>query len=51
MHVEILKASGKPFDVKGKVLFSGLTVDEATGDVLVRILVNNTKRELLPVCL
>ncbi|MBO1915766.1 efflux RND transporter periplasmic adaptor subunit [Providencia rettgeri] len=48
MHVEILKASGKPFDVKGKVLFSGLTVDEATGDVLVRILVNNTKRELLP---
>ncbi|EAQ2326245.1 efflux RND transporter periplasmic adaptor subunit [Escherichia coli] len=48
LHVEILKASGKPFDVKGKVLFSGLTVDEATGDVLVRILVNNTKRELLP---
>lgn len=48
LHVEILKASGKPFDVEGKVLFSGLTVDEATGDVLVRILVNNTKRELLP---
>lgn len=48
LHVEILKASGKPFDVKGKVLFSGLTVDEATGDVLVRILVSNTKRELLP---
>ncbi|MEL5762227.1 efflux RND transporter periplasmic adaptor subunit [Escherichia coli] len=48
LHVEILKASGKPFDVEGKVLFSGLTVDEATGDVLVRILVNNIKRELLP---
>ncbi|HHD1956460.1 TPA: efflux RND transporter periplasmic adaptor subunit [Klebsiella pneumoniae] len=48
LHVEILKASGKPFDVEGKVLFSGLTVDEATGDVLVRILVNNKQRELLP---
>lgn len=48
LHVEILKASGKPFDVEGKVLFSGLTVDEATSDVLVRILVNNIKRELLP---
>lgn len=48
LPVEILKASGKPFDVEGKVLFSGLTVDETTGDVLVRILVNNKQRTLLP---
>ncbi|WP_439829559.1 efflux RND transporter periplasmic adaptor subunit [Aeromonas caviae] len=46
--VEILKANGEPFDVEGKILFSGLTVDEATGDVLVRILVNNKQRQLLP---
>ncbi|MCG6403265.1 efflux RND transporter periplasmic adaptor subunit [Vibrio fluvialis] len=48
LHVEILKASGKSFDVDGKVLFSGLTVDETTGDILVRILVNNKQRTLLP---
>ena len=46
--VDILSSEGKPYDVKGKLLFSGVSVDPATGDVLVRVLVPNPKRLLLP---
>lgn len=34
--------------LEGRVLFSGISVDAGTGDVLVRILVDNPRRQLLP---
>lgn len=34
--------------LEGRVLFSGISVDAGTGDVLVRILVDNHRRQLLP---
>lgn len=48
VKVEILKNSGEPFGLSGNLLFSGITVEEGTGDVLVRVLVSNTQRRLLP---
>lgn len=47
-QVEILRSSGEPYGISGRILFSGLNVDETTGDVLVRILVDNRDRTLLP---
>lgn len=46
--VQILRSDGSPSGQTGKMLFSGVTVDEGTGDVLVRILVENSARRLLP---
>ena len=34
--------------LQGRMLFSGISVDAGTGDVLVRILVDNPRRQLLP---
>ncbi|EJO5753562.1 efflux RND transporter periplasmic adaptor subunit [Salmonella enterica] len=48
LKVEILRGNGSLFDVQGRVLFSGVSVDENTGDVLVRVLVDNQDRQLLP---
>lgn len=48
LNVEILRSSGQPYNLKGHILFSGITVDEGTGDVLVRVLVDNQERKLLP---
>ncbi|MDV7396715.1 efflux transporter periplasmic adaptor subunit, partial [Arthrospira platensis SPKY1] len=48
VQVEILRSNGEPFGLKGKMLFSGISVDEGTGDVLVRVLVNNPGHRLLP---
>lgn len=47
-RVTILGGDGAPLGVGGHVLFSGVTVDEGTGDVLVRVLVDNQDRKLLP---
>lgn len=47
-QVAILRGDGAPLGVTGHVLFSGVTVDEGTGDVLVRVLVDNKDRKLLP---
>ena len=44
----ILDAQGKPYPVKGEILFSGINVDAGTGDVVLRIRVENTQRHLLP---
>ncbi|KAB2968459.1 efflux RND transporter periplasmic adaptor subunit [Zoogloea sp.] len=44
----ILDAQGKPYPVKGEILFSGINVDAGTGDVVLRIRVENTGRHLLP---
>ncbi len=48
MPVEVLRSSGDPYDVKGRILFSGVNVDAGTGDVLLRVLVDNPQRQLLP---
>ncbi|SLM62695.1 MULTISPECIES: efflux RND transporter periplasmic adaptor subunit [Dickeya] len=48
MAVEILRSDGQPYPVQASMLFSGINVDTSTGDVLVRILVDNPQRQLLP---
>ena len=47
-QVVILNSQGKPYQAKGKLLFSDTKVDPDTGDVTIRILVNNSQQELLP---
>ncbi|WP_266019643.1 efflux RND transporter periplasmic adaptor subunit [Brucella intermedia] len=46
--VEILSASGKRYPVAGKALFSEISVDPGTGNVTVRVEVNNPDDVLLP---
>lgn len=48
VKVQILGSSGEPSGLTGKMLFSGISVDEGTGDVLVRLLVDNPRHKLLP---
>lgn len=48
LDIAILKNNGEPYPVKGQLLFSSVNVDPNTGDVLLRVLVDNTKRILLP---
>lgn len=48
VSVDILRTSGGPYEVKGRILFSGINVDTGTGEVLLRIQVDNAKRNLLP---
>lgn len=47
-EVEILSPSGAPYPRKGKILFSGVTVDPTTGDAIARVQVDNPDRALLP---
>lgn len=44
----ILSADGKPLSNKAQILFTGVSVDAGTGDVIMRILVDNPQRTLLP---
>ncbi|MFM5466308.1 efflux RND transporter periplasmic adaptor subunit [Aeromonas veronii] len=46
--VEILGSNGTPQGMQGQILFSGIEVDAGTGDVLLRVLVDNPERRLLP---
>lgn len=46
--VEILNSDGKPLGIQGRMLFSGIEVDAGTGDVLLRVLVDNPAHRLLP---
>lgn len=48
LPVRVISLSGKPHDQPGKVLFSDISVDAATGSLGVRILVPNPGRHLLP---
>ena len=48
LPVTLLKGNGEPYAAKGRILFSGVSVDVGTGDVLLRVLVDNPRRELLP---
>ena len=46
--VEILDVNGQPYPNKGTALFTDISVDEATGDVTMRVLVDNPDHLLLP---
>ena len=46
--IEILDADGNSYPQQGKPLFTDLSVDEATGDVTMRVLVDNPDQALLP---
>ena len=48
VQADILDSAGLMQGVSGRLLFSGVSVDEGTGDVLLRILVDNPQRRLLP---
>lgn len=48
LPVTIIGAAGKPLSERGRLLFSGVNVDARTGDVILRILVDNPGRQLLP---
>lgn len=48
LSVEILSSSGESLGMKGHILFSGSEVDTGTGDVLLRVLVDNPQHRLLP---
>lgn len=47
-RVSILDGQGQPYPVSGRILFSGINVDAGTGDVVLRIRVDNPERRLLP---
>ncbi|MNY01987.1 Multidrug efflux pump subunit AcrA precursor [compost metagenome] len=48
LPVKIITIAGKPFGHDGKVLFSDISVDSATGSLGIRILVPNPEEQLLP---
>eukprot|EP01030_Chromulinospumella_sphaerica_P034442 gene34442-biopygen15544 len=48
LPVTVLDNDGRPLDVRARLLFSGISVDEGTGDVLLRVLIDNKERRLLP---
>ncbi|MFQ1793855.1 efflux RND transporter periplasmic adaptor subunit [Aeromonas veronii] len=48
LAVEVLGSNGTPLGMQGRILFSGIEVDAGTGDVLLRVLVDNPERRLLP---
>jgi multidrug efflux system membrane fusion protein len=48
VQATILSANGKPFSNKAEILFTGVSVDAGTGDVVMRLLVDNPQRILLP---
>lgn len=48
LTVDILSSDGTPLGMQGHILFSGIEVDAGTGDVLLRVLVDNPERRLLP---
>lgn len=46
--VQVLDSSGKAYGLSGRILFSGISVDAGTGNVLLRVQVDNPNRQLLP---
>lgn len=46
--VEILSSDGRVYPVKGRLLFSGISVDPGTGEVIARVEVPNADCALLP---
>ncbi|SIO95789.1 efflux RND transporter periplasmic adaptor subunit [Vibrio spartinae] len=47
-NINILHPNGQPYPLQGQLLFSGIKIDTSTGDVLLRVLVDNEQRLLLP---
>ncbi|HDR9482923.1 TPA: efflux RND transporter periplasmic adaptor subunit [Burkholderia aenigmatica] len=48
LPIDVLRDDDTRYDARGRMLFSGVNVDPGTGDVLLRVLVDNPKRQLLP---
>lgn len=48
LPVTVLRSGGAAGGTSGRILFSGISVDAGTGDVLLRVLVDNARRDLLP---
>lgn len=48
LPVTLLRSDGRPCPMRGQVLFSAINVDPGTGDVLLRIRVDNPERLLFP---
>lgn len=48
LPVSLLRRDGSPYDLTGRVLFSGINVDPGTGELLLRVLVDNPSKQLLP---
>ena len=48
VQVEVLDSSGKAYGLSGRILFSGISVDAGTGNLLLRIQVDNPNHQLLP---
>ncbi|MES2496235.1 MAG: efflux RND transporter periplasmic adaptor subunit [Pseudomonadota bacterium] len=46
--VDIVSSTGRVYPVKGRLLFSGVSVDPGTGEVIARVEVPNRDRTLLP---
>jgi multidrug efflux system membrane fusion protein len=46
--VEMLSSDGQALPIKGRLLFSGISVDPGTGEVIARVEVPNPDRALLP---
>ncbi len=46
--IEILGVDGTAYKQKGQPIFTDVTVDESTGDVTMRVLVDNPDQDLLP---
>lgn len=46
--VELISSDGRAYPVKGRLLFSGISVDPSTGEVIARVEVPNPDRALLP---
>lgn len=46
--VQVLDSSGKAYGLSGRILFSGISVDAGTGNVLLRVQVDNPSHQLLP---
>nr|WP_314417558.1 efflux RND transporter periplasmic adaptor subunit [uncultured Erwinia sp.] len=48
LRVSLLDEAGKAYDVQTQLLFSGVSVNNETGDVVLRIVADNPGRVLLP---
>ncbi len=48
VRADILSASGEPFSNSARILFTGISVDTGTGDVVMRLEVDNPQHALLP---
>lgn len=46
--VQVLDSSGTAYGLSGRILFSGISVDAGTGNLLLRVQVDNPNHQLLP---